>query len=327
MPHPDPLLSAHDISKSFGAVQALTGVSLDVCAGVVHALVGENGAGKSTLIKVMTGEEVPDAGTLVAAGRRVSGLTPLVAHDLGIRVVHQQPSLFPDLTVAENLSLGVERTRPWQRVDWGTRRGRARELLFRVGAAIDPDRIAGSLTMPEQQLAEIARALGADARVLILDEPTASLTAPEVEALFDTLRRLRREDVGILYISHRLGEVLVIADRVTSLRDGRTVATRPVAGLSLGALGSMIARRHAGRGTAAGTGVQGYRTRNPRPHVSRRQDSQRVAHRVARGGARPDRPRRVRADTAGGNDLRHHARGRGRDPCQRKISRRALDPG
>jgi rhamnose transport system ATP-binding protein len=234
------LLSAQDISKSFGAIQALNGVSLDVCAGEVHALVGENGAGKSTLIKVMTGEEAPDSGTLCANGRPVRGLTPATAHGMGIWVVHQQPSLFPDLTVAENLALGVERMRPWQRIHRNERRSRAQALLMRVGASIDPDRIVESLTMPEQQLVEIARALGADARVLILDEPTASLTAPEVEALFDALRRLRNDGVGVVYISHRLGEVLTIADRVTVLRDGRTVGTRPIEGLSVRDLVAMM---------------------------------------------------------------------------------------
>lgn len=241
MQPPDPLLSAEGISKSFGAIQALSFVSLDVCAGEVHALVGENGAGKSTLIKVMTGEEAPDSGTLWADSRAVPALTPATAHDMGIWIVHQLPSLFPDLTVAENLALGVERIRPWQRIDRSARRRRAHTLLMRVGASIDPDRIVGSLTMPEQQLVEIARALGADARVLILDEPTASLTAPEVEALFDTLRSLRRDGVGIVYISHRLGEVLAIADRVTILRDGRTVGTRPIEGLSLRDLVAMMA--------------------------------------------------------------------------------------
>ena len=236
----DVLLFAQGISKSFGAIQALNGVSLDVCAGEVHALVGENGAGKSTLIKVMTGEEALDSGTLCADGRALPALTPATAHGMGIWVVHQQPSLFPDLTVAENLALGVERMRPWQRIDRSGRRSRAHALLMRVGSSIDPDRIVASLTMPEQQLVEIARALGADARVLILDEPTASLTAPEVEALFDALRRLRNDGVGVVYISHRLGEVLTIADRVTVLRDGQTVGTRPIAGLSVRALVAMM---------------------------------------------------------------------------------------
>jgi rhamnose transport system ATP-binding protein len=139
--------------------------------------------------------------------------------------VHQQPALFPDLTVAENLALGIETRAGWQRVDWAGRRERARSLLARLGASIDPDRTVSQLTMPEQQLVEIARALGADARLMILDEPTASLTVPEVRALLAVVRRLRDEGVAIVYVSHRLEEVIEIADRVSVLRDGRTVGT------------------------------------------------------------------------------------------------------
>jgi rhamnose transport system ATP-binding protein len=229
---PGVLLSATSITKAFAGVRALKGVSLEIHAGEVHALVGENGAGKSTLIRIMTGAEKPDSGTLVVEGRVISGLDPAAAHALGIAAVYQQPSLFPHLTVAENLAIGVERSRPWQRVDWASRRGRARELLARIGAAIDIDRTVDTLSMPEQQLVEIARALGTDARILILDEPTASLTSREVDALLDTIGRLRRDGVGIVYISHRIDEVLLVADRVTVLRDGNTVSTELAAGLT-----------------------------------------------------------------------------------------------
>jgi rhamnose transport system ATP-binding protein len=224
------LLAVTSITNSFAGVQALKGVSFDVRAGEVHALVGENGAGKSTLIKVMSGAEWPDAGTIEVRGRAASRLDPSSARALGSAVVHQQPALFPDLTVAENLLLGLDAGR-WRRVDWRARRARAQQLLARVAASIDPDRLVESLTMPEQQLVAIARALGADAEVLILDEPTASLTAPEVEALLNVVRRLRSQGTGIVYISHRLDEVLAIADRVTVLRDGRSVATSPTTGL------------------------------------------------------------------------------------------------
>ena len=227
-----PILAVNSISKSFAGVHALKGVSFDVSAGEVHALVGENGAGKSTLIKVMSGAESPDQGTLMVRGQPHAALDPFAARSLGIAVVHQQPALFPDLGVAENLSLGADAGRVWRRVHWGARREKALELLARVGASIDPDRLVESLTMPEQQLVEIARALGADAELLILDEPTAALTAPEVEALLDVVRRLRTQGTGIVYISHRLDEVLAIADRVTVLRDGRTVTTMPIGGLT-----------------------------------------------------------------------------------------------
>lgn len=198
----------------------------------MHALVGENGAGKSTLIKVISGAESPDEGTLTVRGHLLRRLDPATARSLGIAVVHQQPALFPDLTVAENLALGAEPGGAWRRVPWRARRTRAQSLLERVGASIDPDRLVESLTMPEQQLVEIARAIGADATLLILDEPTASLTALEVEALLNVVRRLRAQGVGIVYISHRLDEVLAIADRVTVLRDGRTATTQPAAGVT-----------------------------------------------------------------------------------------------
>jgi rhamnose transport system ATP-binding protein len=227
-----PILAVTSVSKSFAGVQALKDVSFDVCAGEVHALVGENGAGKSTLIKVMSGAESADHGTIVLHGQPMPRLDPSTARSLGIAVVHQQPALFPDLTVAENLSLGRDAGHAWRRVRWRAQQERALQLLARVGASIDPGRLVESLTMPEQQLVEIARALGADARLLILDEPTAALTAPDVEALLGVLRRLRAQGTGIVYISHRLDEVLAIADRVTVLRDGRTVTTRPVDGLT-----------------------------------------------------------------------------------------------
>lgn len=222
---PGTLLSVESIAKSFAGARALDGVSFDVRAGEVHALVGENGAGKSTLIKVMTGAEAPDRGTIAIGGRVLSRLDPATAHALGIAAVYQQPALFPHLTVSENLALGSDTTVPWRRINWPARRERARVLLSKIGAAFDPGRTVDTLTMPEQQMVEIARALGADARVLILDEPTASLTFREVDALLDLVRRLREQGVGIVYISHRLDEVLAVADRITVLRDGRTVGT------------------------------------------------------------------------------------------------------
>ncbi len=222
------LLHLTDIRKAFHGVEALKGVSFDLRAAEVHALVGENGAGKSTLIKVITGAHQPDAGTLQVAGRVIENNDPLIARSLGIAAIYQQPALFADLSVAENIALGLERGGPWRFIEWGKRRARARELLGRIGADIDPDAEVRTLTMPQQQLVEIARALGADAKILIMDEPTASLTEREVDNLFRVIRELRTHKVGIIYISHRLDELFQIADRVTVLRDGSTVATRPV---------------------------------------------------------------------------------------------------
>jgi rhamnose transport system ATP-binding protein len=220
------LLRATDIKKSYAGVQALKSASLELRAGEVHALIGENGAGKSTLIKIITGAVAPDGGELQIEGKTVAHNSPRLAKELGVAAIYQQPALFPELTVAENIALGVEQAGMGGRVDWRARRRRAAELLAQVGARIDPDREAGDLTMPQQQLVEIARALGADAKVLILDEPTASLSEEDTQNLFNVIRVLRERGVGMVYISHRLEELPVIADRVTVLRDGRTIDTR-----------------------------------------------------------------------------------------------------
>ena len=220
------LLDATAITKSFAGVQALRGVSFSLGSGEVHALLGENGAGKSTLIKVITGAEKPDSGTLTVDGHLVAHNSPAAARALGIAAVYQQPALFPELTVEENIALALESASLWRRIDWRARRRQARELLERAGADVEPQRTVGTLSMSEQQLVEIAKAIGARARILILDEPTASLTDREVERLFRVIGTLRAEGAGIVYISHRLDEVAVIADRVTVLRDGQTVATR-----------------------------------------------------------------------------------------------------
>lgn len=226
-----PLLQLTAITKSFGAVRALKGVSFDLRAGEVHALLGENGAGKSTLIKVITGAHRPDSGRMEILGAPVAQLTPAAAHQHGIACIYQQPALFPDLSVAENIALRLESTTALRRVKWAERRARANELLTRIGAEISPDAEVRALSMPEQQLVEIACALGAGARIVIMDEPTASLTQKEVALLFAVMRQLRGEGVGIIYITHRLEEIFALADRVTVLRDGESVGTRAVASL------------------------------------------------------------------------------------------------
>ena len=220
------LLRLTGISKAFAAVQALKGVSFDLAHGEVHALVGENGAGKSTLIKIVTGAHAPDEGSVEVQGERVDANDPVRARSLGIAAIYQQPALFPDLTVTENIALGLEPAGAWRRIRWRERRDRARRLLDRIGASIDPEADVRRLTMPEQQLVEIARALGADARILILDEPTASLSDTDVDNLFRVIRELKGQGVGMIYISHRLEELPQIADRVTALRDGMLVGTR-----------------------------------------------------------------------------------------------------
>ena len=225
-----PLLQLKAVAKSFGAVQALKGVSFDLRSGEVHALLGENGAGKSTLIKVITGAHQPDGGTVEINGARVEKISPATAHKLGIACIYQQPALFPDLTVAENIGLRLEPVAVTTRVNWPQRRIRAMDLLHRIGAEIAPEAEVRSLSMPEQQLVEIACALGAGARIVIMDEPTASLTQQEQQLLFGVVRELRASGVGVIYISHRLDEIFQLADRVTVLRDGASVGTHPVRG-------------------------------------------------------------------------------------------------
>ena len=229
---PSPLLELRQITKSFGGARALVGVNFDLQAGEVHALLGENGAGKSTLIKIVTGAHQPDGGTITVAGAPVTGLDPAAARALGIACIYQQPALFPDLTVAENIALRLETGSPLRRIDWAARHARATQLLTRLGAQVSPEREVRTLSMPEQQLVEIACALGAGARIVIMDEPTASLTQKEQHLLYNVVRDLRRSGIGVIYISHRLEEIFALADRVTVLRDGESVGTHPVTAIN-----------------------------------------------------------------------------------------------
>jgi len=219
------LLRAINISKSYDGVDALKSATFELRAGEVHALVGENGAGKTTLIKIISGAVVADAGSLELRDALITDHSPGRAKSLGITAIYQEPALFPELSVAENIALGLEAEGLWRRVDWKNRRKRAAELLAEVGARIDVAAEAGELTMPEQQLVEIARAIGAKSRVLIMDEPTASLSKEDTENLYRVIRKLREQGVGVVYITHRLEELPVIADRVTVLRDGQIAGT------------------------------------------------------------------------------------------------------
>jgi rhamnose transport system ATP-binding protein len=223
------LLQAISITKSYDGVHALNSATFALRTGEVHALVGENGAGKTTLIKIISGAVPAHSGRLELDGAPIDDNSPGRAKSLGITAIYQEPALFAELTVAENIALGLEHEGLWRRVDWKQRRARASELLAQVGAKIDVDAEAGELTMPEQQLVEIARAIGAKSRVLIMDEPTASLSREETENLYRVINKLREQGVGIIYITHRLEELSVIADRVTVLRDGQVVGTYDMA--------------------------------------------------------------------------------------------------
>jgi ABC-type sugar transport system ATPase subunit len=222
-----PLLEMRGIEKSFPGVRALRGVDLDLHAGEVVALLGENGAGKSTLIKVLAGAHRPDAGVIRIAGREVAIADPLQARRLGVAVIYQEFTLVPTLTAAENIFLGQEPARAgWIRR--GEEQQRARQLFERVGVAVDPAALCRDLSIAQQQVVEVARALSLDARILVMDEPSATLTPQEVEHLFVIIHDLKRRGIGILYISHRLEEVFTIADRVVVLRDGECVGSRPI---------------------------------------------------------------------------------------------------
>ena len=225
------LLKAENVQKSYAGVHALRSASFELRGGEVHALIGENGAGKSTFIKIITGAVAADGGLIEIGGERVAENSPSYAKSLGVAAIYQQPALFPELTVAENIAIGQEKTGIFGIVNWKRRRKIAEDLLARVGARIDPETFAGELSMPQQQLVEIARALGANAKMLILDEPTASLSEEDTNNLFRVIRELRESGVGMIYISHRLEELPAIADRVTVLRDGSNVGTRAIPGL------------------------------------------------------------------------------------------------
>ena len=223
---PREVLCAQALTKSYAGVKALRSASLRLYAGEVHALVGENGAGKSTLTKILTGTVAADGGSLSVFGEPVAKNSANLSRSLGIAAIYQQPAIFPDLSVAENIALALEAGSGKWLAGWKQRFARASEVLHAMGVNLDPRRAAGTLTMAEQQLVEIAKALGTDARILLMDEPTALLSEREVSSLFKLIARLRAEGVAIVYISHRLEEVLAVADRITVLRDGETVAER-----------------------------------------------------------------------------------------------------
>lgn len=225
-----PRVALDGISKRFGGVVALRNVTFDLHAGEVHALVGENGAGKSTLMKVLSGIHQPDGGSLLVDGVETRFSSPAAAVAAGIALIPQELELFPELAVVENMFVGA----PWPRTsrglfDWSSMRRQAGAVFAALGVAIDIRRPAGALSAANQQLVEIGRALLRDAQILIMDEPTASLTDREADRLFSVVADLRSRGVAIVYISHRLREVFALADRITVLRDGETVGTRDVA--------------------------------------------------------------------------------------------------
>ena len=227
-----PTAALAGVSKRFGATQALQDVSLDLLPGEIHALVGENGAGKSTVVKVFAGIHQPDAGTVVLGGKPSLLHGPAQARSLGIAVVHQEPRLFPDLTVAENVFMGHVPTGGLGTVNWREMRKSADRIFDSLNVHIYSGDLVRGLSMADQQLIEIAKALSIEARVLVLDEPTASLSTHEVDRLFDIVRQTRDRGVAVLFVSHRLEEVFELCGRATVLRDGRHVITSPTSELT-----------------------------------------------------------------------------------------------
>lgn len=229
----DVLLKVEGISKSFPGVKALEDVDLELRRGEVHGLLGENGAGKTTLMRILTGIYRKDTGRILLEGREVEITDPSVAKSLGIAMIHQELSLFPNLSVAENILFGREPTRPLSPfVDFAAAYAHAREILQMLGDGIDPQMKVGRLSFGDQQKVEIARALSMNAKILIMDEATSGLAVKEIERLFELIRSLKGKGISIIYITHRIDEVFEICDRVTVLRDGRVVGTADVQGIS-----------------------------------------------------------------------------------------------
>lgn len=229
---PQPVLRLHDVRKSFGAVVALSAATLTVERGTIHALVGENGAGKSTLVKIVAGLYRRDGGELLLDGEPVDFRSTAESKAAGVAVIYQEPTLFPDLSVTENVFMGRQPVGRLRRIDRRAMRGEVESLFRRLGVSIDPDRPAEGLSIADQQIIEIAKAVSLDARLLIMDEPTAALSGVEVDRLFQIARSLRDEGRGIVFISHRFDEVFALCDTVTVMRDGAYVGTSAIAATS-----------------------------------------------------------------------------------------------
>ncbi|MCC7209776.1 MAG: sugar ABC transporter ATP-binding protein [Anaerolineae bacterium] len=243
MPDTEYALEMLDISKAFPGVQALNGVSLRVRRGEVHALVGENGAGKSTLMKILSGAYQRDSGRILLDGQDVDLASTSRALALGIVMIYQETSLAPELTVAENIFMGRLPSRMGFWFDEPTMHREAQKVLDQMGATFDSRTQVKSLSPAQRQMTEICRAISMSAKVIVLDEPTASLTAKEVDSLLAVVRRLRAQGVALIYITHRLEEVFEVADQVTVLRDGGLVSAGPVSGLDEGKIVQMMVGR------------------------------------------------------------------------------------
>ncbi|HEX3541120.1 MAG TPA: sugar ABC transporter ATP-binding protein [Acidimicrobiales bacterium] len=228
-----PLLVLDKATKSFGAVRALIEGSVTLYPGEAHALLGENGAGKSTLVKILAGVHQPDSGRLVIDGQEVTLPGPAASRAAGVSIIYQEPTLFPDLSVAENIFMGRQPLAGGRRIDRARMQRDAEDVFARLGVKLDPSRPARGLSVADQQIVEIAKAISFQARIIVMDEPTAALTSVEVNRLFDVVRTLRAGGAAVLFISHRLEEVFAICQRVTIMRDGRFVREAPIEDLTI----------------------------------------------------------------------------------------------
>jgi inositol transport system ATP-binding protein len=237
------LLQVSGLTKRFPGVTALDGVSFAVGTGEIHGLLGENGAGKSTLLKIISGAQEPDAGTILWDGQPTTVGSPQAAQAMGVVTIYQEFNLVPTLSVAENIYLGREPLRFGRLIDWPRLRADAAAITGRVGLQIDPETPVAELSVAEQQMVEIARALSVRARLIIMDEPTSALSEAEVTRLLSIMRNLRREGVSIMFVTHRLEEAMAICDRVTILRDGKLAAVRDREGLTTAAIIELMVGR------------------------------------------------------------------------------------
>ncbi len=236
-------LELRDVAKSFGSVVALKSASLRAESGSIHALVGENGAGKSTMVKIVAGLYRRDAGDYLLEGRSVDFRSTADAKAAGVAVIYQEPTLFPDLSVTENIFMGRQPTRRWGRIDRRAMREEAVALFARLGVAVDPDRPAEGLSIADQQIIEIAKAISLQARVLVMDEPTAALSGNEVDRLMTVARTLRDSGCAVVFISHRFDEVFALCDTITVMRDGAYISTDPITEVTV----DEVVRRLVGR--------------------------------------------------------------------------------
>ena len=319
-------LELRDVAKSFGAVQALRSGSLVVDSGSIHALVGENGAGKSTLVKIVAGVHQRDAGTFRFHGEDVDFGSTAESKAAGIAVIYQEPTLFPDLSVTENIFMGRQPLGTARRIDRAAMYAEATELFTRLGVAIDPRRPARGLSIADQQIIEIAKAISLDASLLVMDEPTAALSGVEVDRLFAVARSLRDEGRALVFISHRFDEVFALCDTVTVMRDGEYVSTDAVADTSVdeivAAHGRPRGRRPVpqDRGRGRRRGARRRRPLQPR-HLPRR-----LLLRAGRRDRRPGRPGRRRPQRDRAGRLRRRQVRRRQRPAGRAATCPATDP-